>query len=140
MLPGKRVLGGHACPRLHVALGEVQHGRAVGVAVLRLEAVNGAHQIKRHDPVRMDELQRELRVRFIDLLPVRQAHRQELGVHVVAAQFLDGQLAQTAREQRVLSAADAKYVSPRPGCSQVVLEERGSIPHRFPGIDARGDF
>ncbi len=121
---GDRVLRDHAGTSLDVALAEVGDGDADSVGELGGDAIDAALDVEGDDALGLDESQRELRVVFVGLHPVGQTHRDERRVDALGPQPLDGELAESPRERRVLPPADAEHEPLRARRPEVVDEER----------------
>lgn len=146
-LARERVLGDHPLPGLDVALVEV--GQAVHTERgrdVRRRGVGGGADVHAHGAVRGDEPEGGLRVVLVGLLPVGQAHGDELHVARVrvpgvggAAQLLDGELAEAPGQRRVLAPGDAEDEPARVGGEEVVGEEGHPALDLGGGVDVGFD-
>lgn len=93
-----RVLGDHPQPGLHVAAVVVLQLPSVLLGERHIHPCDGLLNVERMRLVRSDELQGPLGVLLVLLAAVRQPHRMEDGLAALAAELLDGQLAESPRQ------------------------------------------
>ena len=126
-----RVLGDHAGARLHITLVEVAHLFAGCVSVGGVETVDSLRNVEGQRAGGLDETQRLLRVLFVVLHTVGQAHRHELGGAATLVEAVHRQLAEATRQGGVDTAADAQYQAAASGGFQVVADELDAALHFF---------
>ena len=85
--------------------------------------INRALDIRRAHLVGLDKLQRQLRIRFIGLHTIGQAHGIESGLIALLAQRFDRHLAQPATGGGIHAAADPQYQRPRSRTAQRILDK-----------------
>ena len=126
-----RVLGDHAGARLHITLVEVADLLAGRGSVGGVEAVDSLRNVEGQGAGGLDETQRLLRVLFVVLHTVGQAHCHELGGAAALVEAVDRQLAEATRQGGVNAAADAQYQAATSGGFQVVADELDAALHFF---------
>ena len=89
--------------------------------------------------VRLDESERALRVAFVVLLAVGQAHRDETRLAAGGAQALDRELREPARRARIDAAADAEHIRPQVLRREIVREEADAPLALGVGVEIGGD-
>ena len=126
-----RVLGDHTGARLHITLVEVADLLAGCVSVGGVETVDSLRNVEGQGAGGLDETQRLLRVLFVVLHTVGQAHRHELGGAAALIEAVHRQLAEATRQGGVNAAADAQYQAATSGGFQVVADELDAALHFF---------
>ena len=100
-LPGDRVLRHHPDAGFDVALRVVEQGLARRAFVFGRHAVDGLGDVEADRAIRSDELEGELGVGLVRLLPVRQPHGRELRSTPLGADAFDRELREPPGEPRV---------------------------------------